>query len=95
MKQFNIKVAGRYATVFVDNPRFFIGKADDYPKIVVRQYWTQMSLEKGNRILTNSINIKALKKALIARRILLDLTVNKIDSIAKDNFSIDGNGIVW
>lgn len=95
MKQFNIKVAGRFAIVFVDNPRFFIGDPKDYPKIIVRQYWTQMSSEKANRILSNSINIKALKRALIARRIVLGLSMDKINSITKDNFVSFGDDIIW
>lgn len=95
MKHFNIKVAGRPAIVFVDNPRFFIGDPNDYPKIIVRQYWTQMSNEKANRILTNSINIKALKRALIARRIILGLNMDKINAITKDNFVSFGDDIIW
>ena len=95
MKQFNITVANRYATVFVDNPRFFIGDPEDYPKIIVRHYWYQMSAEKANRILTNSINIKALKRALIARRIILGLNMDTINKISKDNFINFGDDIIW
>lgn len=47
------------------------------------------------RILTNSINIKALKRTLIARRIHLNLSMDKINAISKDNVLIYTNGITF
>ena len=93
MKKFNIKVAGRSATVLVDNPRFLIGDQNDYPKISVYHSWNQMSSKKAMQILTNSINIKALKRTLIARRIQLNLSMDKINAISKNNVLIYINGI--
>ena len=54
-----------------------------------------MSSTKAMRILSNSINIKALKRTLIARRIQLKLSMYKINNIRKDNFVIFGNDIIW
>lgn len=95
MKQFNIKVAGKYATVFVKDPRCYVDNPADYPKIIIRNYWNWMSPEKAMRIMSNSINIKALKRTLIARRIRLELPMRKINAINKNNFVIFDNDIIW
>lgn len=94
MKQkFNIKVANRCATVHVIKEWYH--REPDYPKISVYHSWSQMSSEKGMRILTNSINIRRLKRALIARRMQMELSMDKINAISKSNFSTFINGIIW
>lgn len=62
MKQFNIKVAGRCATVNVDNPRFFIENPDDYPKISVYHCWNQMSSKKQCEFLLILLILRLLKE---------------------------------